>query len=59
MINSPKFLAAVLNAIEDNITIIDRVGEIVYVNHSWETFREESACSIHHWDHVNYQQQAN
>ena len=59
MINSPKFLAAVLNTIEDNITVIDRVGEIIYVNHSWKMFGEENACSIHHLDHVNYQQQAN
>jgi hypothetical protein len=50
MINSPKFLAAVLilDVIEDNITVIDRDGEIIYVNHSWEMFGEENTCSIHH-----------
>lgn len=54
MINSPKFLAAVLDTIEDHITVIDRDGEIIYVNHSWEMFGEDNACSIHDWDHVNY-----
>ena len=55
MIDSSPFLNSILNTITANITVIDKLGYIQYVNLSWEKFAQSNDhvlnCS---WNDVNY-----
>lgn len=55
MINSHKFLKSVLDTVTQHIAVIDKNGQIAYVNKSWVTFGEDNNCSMHNsWDKINY-----
>lgn len=55
MINSHKFLKSVLDTVTQHISVIDKDGNIVYVNKSWIAFGESNNCSMHNsWDKINY-----
>ncbi|OHD97914.1 MAG: diguanylate cyclase [Sulfurimonas sp. RIFCSPHIGHO2_12_FULL_36_9] len=55
MMNSHKFLKLVLDTVTQHISVIDKDGEIVYVNKNWVAFGEANNYSMHNiWDKVNY-----
>lgn len=57
MINSHKFLKSVLDTVTQNIAVIDKDGQIVYVNRSWITFGVSNNCCLNtKWDTINYLQ---
>jgi len=52
---SYEFLSLVLDAITENIVVIDDVGEIKFVNKTWSEFGDNNACMIgDSWKGVNY-----
>jgi diguanylate cyclase (GGDEF)-like protein len=55
MDDSYKFLSLVLDAITENIVVIDDAGEIKFVNKTWSEFGDNNACMIgDSWKGVNY-----
>ncbi len=55
MVDSDKFLKSILDTITDNIVVIDKKGDIQFVNSSWITFCQNNNCSIdNNWEGVNY-----
>ncbi|AZQ84535.1 diguanylate cyclase [Colwellia sp. Arc7-635] len=55
MDDSYKFLSLVLDAITENIVVIDDAGEIQFVNKTWSEFGDNNACMIgDSWKGVNY-----
>ncbi len=55
MINSQVFLKLVLDSITEHIVVINRTGEIQFVNKSWSAFGYNNACVIgDNWHGVNY-----
>lgn len=55
MIESYEFMKLVLDSITENIAVIDRNGDILYVNKSWIGFGKNNACRIGgNWIGVNY-----
>lgn len=55
MINSHKFLKSVLDTVTQHIAVIDKNGQIVYINKSWVTFWQDNNYSIFsNWNTVNY-----
>ena len=55
MKNNYEFLSLVLDSITEHIVVIDKVGEIQYVNKSWTLFGNDNHCSIgNDWSDVNY-----
>ena len=55
MINSPDFLKSILDTITAHIAVIDKLGTIQYVNHSWKKFAQDNDHFLSsNWDDVNY-----
>lgn len=55
MIGSYEFLESVLDTLTDHVVVIDRQGDIVFVNRQWEVFAEQNNCSLNgSWEGVNY-----
>jgi len=55
MDDSYKFLSLVLDAITENIVVINDTGEIQFVNKTWSEFGDNNACMIgDSWKGVNY-----
>ncbi|MGV3582973.1 MAG: diguanylate cyclase [Methylophilus sp.] len=54
MIHTYKFLAAILDTIDNHITVINHEGTIQYVNHGWATFGQNNDSVIKDWNNVNY-----
>ena len=55
MDDSYKFLSLVLDAITENIVVINDAGEIQFVNKTWSEFGDNNACMIgDSWKGVNY-----
>jgi diguanylate cyclase (GGDEF)-like protein len=55
MNNTYAFLSQVLDSITEHIVVIDKTGEIQFVNKSWTSFGKENHCVIDkNWDGVNY-----
>jgi len=55
--NYNSFLESVLNSINEQITVIDRKGNIQFVNDSWVKFSVDNKCSTKTqitWKEVNY-----
>ena len=55
MKQSYEFLSHVLDSITEHIVVIDRTGNIIFVNRGWITFGQENSCSVKNaWEGVNY-----
>ncbi|WP_019528540.1 sensor domain-containing diguanylate cyclase [Dasania marina] len=55
MENSQEFLRLVLDSITEHIVVIDKTGEIKFVNKSWSAFGDNNACAVRGgWAGVNY-----
>lgn len=55
MIHSYAFLKSVLDTITEHIVVIDRKGDIQFVNSSWVVFGQNNNCSIKNSRHgINY-----
>ena len=55
MIISTDFLTSILNTITAHITVIDKSGDIQYVNLSWEKFAQNNDHILNSsWNDVNY-----
>lgn len=55
MENSHDFLNQVIDSITEHIVVINEVGEIQFVNKSWETFANNNAYILDDgWSSVNY-----
>tara|TARA_R110001583_G_scaffold93998_1_gene237295 strand:+ start:6191 stop:7102 length:912 start_codon:yes stop_codon:yes gene_type:complete len=55
MKNHNEFLSLILDSITEHIVVIDKVGEIQFVNKSWTSFAHNNHCSIDSdWSGVNY-----
>ncbi|ABM02958.1 diguanylate cyclase [Psychromonas ingrahamii 37] len=55
MSDSIEFLKSVLNTITDQIVVIDKNGDIKFVNHSWTEFGRDNDCQIKtEWIGINY-----
>lgn len=56
MIESYEFLKSVLDTLTDHVAVIDRKGDIVFVNRQWKTFAEQNDYSVRRggWEGVNY-----
>lgn len=55
MIKSNKFQKLILDSITEHIVVINKEGDIVFVNKSWITFGQSNSCLIgHNWKGVNY-----
>lgn len=56
MAYSPGFLGAILDSISENIVVIDGVGNIQYVNRSWNDFGHSNCASTSGdaWQTLNY-----
>lgn len=55
MVISIEFLSLILDSIAENITVINEMGEIQYVNKSWTKFGENNECVVGgNWCGVNY-----
>jgi len=52
---SNKFLRSILDSVTEHIVVIDKYGDIQFVNRSWATFGDDNACSIDkNWSGINY-----
>lgn len=50
-----EFQQSILDTIDDHIVVIDRDGDILYSNRSWEDFGQANGCAAHDgWLGVNY-----
>lgn len=57
MVNSNEFLGKVLDNMADHVVVVDRSGQILYVNRRWCEFAEDNNCGItDSWAGVNYLQ---
>lgn len=55
MKNIEGFLSLILDSITDQITVIDELGDIRYVNKGWSTFGDENDCTVQKdWTGINY-----
>lgn len=54
MIGSYNFLTSVLNTITEHIVVIDKEGDILFVNRSWIEFGQSNSCITSHWEGINY-----
>ncbi|USD66893.1 diguanylate cyclase [Vibrio sp. SCSIO 43136] len=55
MMLANHFYCSVLNAISEQLTVVDSRGEIVFVNDSWKRFAQENnACNTSGWIGDNY-----
>ena len=55
MIESYDFLKSVLDTITDHIVVIDKEGDILFVNESWKSFGQNNSCLIDDtWTGINY-----
>ena len=55
MTGSYEFLKSVLDTLTDHVVVIDKEGNIVFVNRQWIVFAEQNDCSvIRQWEGVNY-----
>ena len=55
MIEMIEFQKIILDVIREHIVVIDREGDIVYVNQAWREFGENNGCLIDgDWKGVNY-----
>jgi len=54
LIESSAFLKSVLDTITEHVVVIDRNGDIQYVNRSWVRFGRDNNCLIGVWDGINY-----
>ncbi|WP_191602965.1 sensor domain-containing diguanylate cyclase [Marinomonas algicola] len=54
MVESYEFLKAVIDTITEHIVVIDKNGEILFVNHSWKSFGQKNSCLIDEEWSVNY-----
>lgn len=55
MENSQEFLNLVLDSITEHIVVIDKIGNIQFVNKSWSAFGNNNACVVgDDWGGVNY-----
>ncbi len=58
MVNSNEFLGKVLDNMADHVVVVDRSGQILYVNRRWCEFAEDNNCGItDSWAGVNYLQE--
>ena len=56
MIDSKDFFKKILNTLTEQIAVIDKYGNIIYVNESWIKFSENNSgiTKSDNWDKVNY-----
>lgn len=55
MTKSYEFLALILDSVTEHIVVINRAGQIEFVNKSWSSFGRSNACIIGDgWKGVNY-----
>jgi diguanylate cyclase (GGDEF)-like protein/PAS domain S-box-containing protein len=56
MINEYDFLNSILDTVTEHIVIIDKIGDIKYVNRSWIEFGKNNSCliGVDQWENVNY-----
>ncbi len=55
MVNSHLFLKLVLDSITEHIVVIDKAGNIQFVNKSWAAFGNNNSCAIgDNWQGINY-----
>jgi diguanylate cyclase (GGDEF)-like protein/PAS domain S-box-containing protein len=55
MQKTTDFLNLVLDSITDHIAVIDKSGQIQFVNKSWANFGQENHCLIsNNWEDINY-----
>lgn len=55
MIHSSEFLQSILDTLTINMTVIDKQGNIVFVNQKWIQFAQSNSCSlIDDWTTINY-----
>ncbi|WP_338365006.1 sensor domain-containing diguanylate cyclase [uncultured Pseudoalteromonas sp.] len=55
MINDKAFFKLVLDTMPDQVVVINSVGDIVYINRSWQNFGEQNDCACCEvWEQQNY-----
>ncbi len=55
MKNAKQFFKSIIDSITEHIVVIDKNGEIQFVNKSWTNFGRNNACSItDDWHGINY-----
>lgn len=55
MLNPPDFLKSILNTVTEHIAVIDKRGNIQYVNLSWDKFSQNNDYSPKStWSNINY-----
>ncbi|REG85046.1 sensor domain-containing diguanylate cyclase [Marinomonas pollencensis] len=55
MEDSNDFLRLILDSIAESIAVIDELGDIRFVNHSWSQFGSDNECAAaQDWSQVNY-----
>lgn len=55
MIASYEFLKSILDSISDHITVIDKQGQILFVNDGWNVFAQNNSISMNGgWQDFNY-----
>ena len=55
MVESKEFLKLILDTISEHIVVINELGDIIFVNRSWQTFGDENNCDCDiQWQKQNY-----
>lgn len=55
MIDSDEFFKLILDTIADHIVVVDKEGNIQFVNHSWVSFAQNNSCLLDgSWAEMNY-----
>lgn len=55
MVESKEFLKSILDTISEHIVVINELGDIEFVNRSWQTFGDENNCKCNtQWEDQNY-----
>lgn len=49
-----EFLTSLLDTVAHQLVVIDKHGEIQFVNKRWLIFGEHNGCTINDWSQVNY-----
>lgn len=55
VVESKEFLKLILDSISEHIVVINELGDIIFVNRSWQTFGQDNNCSCDvQWRQQNY-----
>lgn len=54
MLDDKLFLKLVLDTMPEQVVVINKEGDIVFINKGWQNFGEENDCSCGAWEKENY-----